>query len=353
MLSVQYHELTESLIRLESGLNEGEWPKHGVNILAEHGIWGGTIDTSYGGISLSPREQLWMYEAVATGSLSLALILTQHDGACQLLQSGDNQELAEKVLPKLASGESLATIGISQLTTSHQDGAPALQATPNEDGYLLNGFMPWVTAAAQANYNVAGAVLPDGSQLLVCLTTQSPGLHANAPFELMALDSSWTSLVRCKDVQVTHGMVVRGPTEAVLKRRAPVKSLTVTSVGLGVAKRILGRCRNLATKEGGLGEQILNIAESRWAYLRDNVITAADQGGAPPEQAKQYRVELNDILSRLSSTLLLLAKGTGYTRSHWAQKDVREAMFFQVWSATQELRTETMRKLWDVDMARV
>ncbi len=344
-----YQDLTEALWEMEDSLNEGEWPVQGVALLAQHRMWGGTLAAKWQGSFFSPVEQLQAYEAVAAGSLSLALILTQHDGACQLLQSGDNEELAGRVLPRLAVGECLATIGISQLTTSHQGGSPALQAVPNEDGYLLNGFMPWVTAAAQADFNVAGAVLPDGQQLLVCLTTQSPGLHINAPFQLLALDSSWTSRVRCENVQVKPAMVVRGPAEAVLARRAPVKSLTVTIVGMGVAKRVLRQCRDLVRKEDGLGESVVSEAERRWAILRDSLFRAVEQGGAPPEQARAFRVEANDILARLAPTLLLLAKGTGYTQPHWAQRYVREVHFFQVWSATQEVRAASLERLWGLE----
>lgn len=344
-----FQNVSEALWELEDSLNEGEWPVQGVALLAQHGMWGGTIDAKWQGVSFSPVEQLLAYEAVAAGSLSLALILTQHDGACQLLQSGDNDELSDRVLPSLAAGDCLATIGISQLTTSHQGGRPALQAIPNEDGYLLNGFMPWVTAAAQADYNVAGAVLPDGQQLLVCLTTQSPGLHINAPFQLLALDSSWTSRVQCENVQVNPSMVVRGPAEAVLARRAPVKSLTVTTVGVGVAKRVLRKCRSLVNQEGGLGERVLSEVERRWAFLRDSIFRAVEQGGALPEQAKAFRVEVNDILARLAPTLLLLAKGTGYTQPHWAQRYVREVHFFQVWSATQEIRAASLERLWGLN----
>ena len=68
-------------------------------------------------------------------------------------------------------------VGLSQLTTSRQHGAPALRATRvGADGFRLDGEIPWVTGADQARAVVMGAVLDDGAQVLFVLPTDRPGV---------------------------------------------------------------------------------------------------------------------------------------------------------------------------------
>ncbi len=65
------------------------------------------------------------------------------------------------LLPKLPQNN--ATIGIAQLTTSRQGGAPVLQAQRDGDAWIINGLIPWSTGPDQAQFIVAGAAVSDDS----------------------------------------------------------------------------------------------------------------------------------------------------------------------------------------------
>ena len=54
--------------------------------------------------------------------------------------------------PDLVSGAAFATVGISHLTTSRRHLAkPVLRAPADGDGFMLDGFSPWVTGADHAS----------------------------------------------------------------------------------------------------------------------------------------------------------------------------------------------------------
>ena len=50
---------------------------------------------------------------------------------------------------------------------------------------------------------------------------------------------------------------------------------------------------------------------------------------------------------RLAMTCLTFAKGSGFIRQRDAQRLSREAMFFLVWSATDEVRAKTLARFLD------
>lgn len=340
--------LTTRLREHDDGHDERSWPVGGVRILSETGCWRNVIATRFGGAGASPQAQIETYEAVARGSMSLALILTQHDAACELLGHCDNDALSERLLPLCASGEVLTTVGISQLTTSRRTKGPAMRAEPVTDGYRFTGFMPWVTSASKADYVVVGAVLPDARQVLACVPTSLAGLSPCEPVELLALGSSWTAEIRCDDVTVTSEHLIRGPIERVLARRAPVKPLSVSAVGVGMAGALMDGIRACTGVPAEAADLLETKIVDRYESVRGRLFDAADTLSDPSEEipSMDIRVAVNDLLVRLAATLLTFSKGSGYLSSHRSQRLVREAMFFLVWSAPPHVQVGTLNKLW-------
>ncbi len=328
--------------------DERTWPGGSVDLLTEAGCWGRVIATDHGGTAVDPAEQISTYVAVAAGSLTMALILTQHDGACELLGDCDNQALASRVLPKCADGSCLATVGISQLTTSRRTSGPGMRAAKSGDGFQLTGIMPWVTAARHADFIVTGGVLPDGNQILALVETDAPGLTIADPMEFVALSSSYTSEVRCDGVEIDRDHLMRGPVERALALQSPVKPLSVSAVGLGMASALLEAVRERSPSLPQAANLLSGAIPDRFEAVRQRLFDAADALGDPDAEvpAMDIRVAVNDLVIRLASTCLTLAKGSGYLSTHPAQRLFREAMFFLVWSAPPHVQAGTLDLLW-------
>jgi alkylation response protein AidB-like acyl-CoA dehydrogenase len=341
--------LTSRLGELESADDESAWPVKSLALLGEAGCWGNPIARAHGGRQTAPLRQLQTYEAIAAGSVACALILTQHDAACELLGAGDNAALADRWLPRCATAEALLTVGISQLTTSRRHGrAPAMRATADDKGFLFDGIMPWVTSAPKADAIVVGAVLDDDRKILACIPTDAPGLRIDEPMRLMALRSSLTTQATCERVRVPAEWVVRGPAEQVLDRRAPVKSLTVSAVGIGVARALVEGVRARASRLDGASDLIDGPIGESYERIRRSIFEAAGTLHDPEADipGMEIRAAVNALIVRLAATLMTLAKGSGYLSSDPTQRRVREAMFFLVWSAPPSVQLGTIRNLW-------
>lgn len=340
-------ELSERLAAAQQGAGEHAWPHEAIVLLREAGCWGHAVPTRFAGGGVSPRDKLETYETVARGSLAAALILTQHDAACELIAEGDNLELAERTLPRLASGEWLATVGISHLTTSQRK-AVAMHARPVAEGFRLDGAMPWVTSADRADVIVTGAVLGDARKILACLPQGAPGITVLPPIELLALNGTRTCEVTCADVLVDRTSLLRGPVEKALARRAPTKPLTVSTVGLGMAGALWDAVQEHADAVPEARKLLHKDVGGRYAALRERLYRAADSlgEGAPDFSAAELRAEANDLVARLALTLMTLLKGSGFVGGHPVQRLVREAHFFLVWSAPTDVQAATLRRLW-------
>lgn len=349
MISMETVTARLNAIRTDSISNsEDEWPATQLAALSEFDLWGTAVPPQYGGSIFTPKMRLSLYEAVAGVDVSVALILTQHDGACGLLANCENQRAAEPVLKGCAQGDILATVGISQLTTSRQGKGPSLRAAAVGDAYVLDGTMPWVTSARKADHIVTGAVLEDGRQILACLPTNLPDMVIDPPMQLMGLASSWTSAVHCQGTKVAGEHLLKKPAAKALERRSPAKPLTVSAVGIGMAGTLLNCVLERRDSLPDARELIDHEIQPRYESLRHQLYLAADGLDKPEEEvsATEIRVAINDLISRLALTVTTIGKGSAYLSTSPLQRLVREAMFFLVWSAQTEIQLGTLRKLW-------
>jgi alkylation response protein AidB-like acyl-CoA dehydrogenase len=244
----------------------------------------------------------------------------------------------------LARGESFATVGLSHLTTSRQHVQPAMTAQSVSGGYVLQGTMPWVTGAAQADHLVTGAVLPDGRQILAVLPRACPGVRVEPPLPLMALAGSLTAEVHCEQVFLEERWRLAGPVERVLTiGRGGAGGLETSCLALGLAAAAIAYLQEQAAARSdlrGSADRLLRGLEQVRHELQGLVTSA---GG--PEAAATLRARANTLVLRATQAALTAAKGTGFVRPHPAQRWARQALFFLVWSCPRPAAEATLAYL--------
>ena len=110
---------------------EPTWPAHSWSALRQAGVLGWCIGREHGGQGWDDITLLEGYERLAGACLTTAFLLSQREAACRRLRVSDRVELAEQLLPALARGETFATVGLSQLTTSRQHLASIVGSVPH------------------------------------------------------------------------------------------------------------------------------------------------------------------------------------------------------------------------------
>jgi alkylation response protein AidB-like acyl-CoA dehydrogenase len=308
-----------------------DWPAASWRRLAEAGVLAWSVPAAHGGAGLPPAELLAGYERLAGACLTTAFILTQREGAVRRLLAGSNTALAASWLPALARGERFATVGLSQLTTSRQHQAPALRATADGAGFHLDGLIPWVTGADQADLIIIGATLADGRQVLLGLPARHPGVALGPPLPLMALAGSRTCQVHCNGVTLPAEALLAGPAERVMAGKAgSVGGLETSCAALGHAGAAIDYLHDEASRR----QELVSIAERfERARLAARARLHALAGRTPtPEETVALRVECTRLALQASQVALTTAKGAGFVVPHPAQRWARQALFFLVWS---------------------
>jgi len=339
--------LVARLAEIDGAVDEGGgWSDPLWSILADAGATRWALPPAAGGPGLDRVALVRHYGHVAEGSLTAAFILTQHDAAIRRLVVAGDRGRASGWLDRLGSARGIATVGLSQLTTSRRLGGQALRATEQPDGgYRLDGVMPWVTAAPRAELFVAGAVLDDGRQLLVALPADRPGLTVRAPFALSALQSSCTSEVACAGVPVDPDDVLAGPAPDIMATPGAggTGGLETSALALGQARAALIAIQELLPDRPDLREPFEALSGT-WRQLATDLFAAASmQAGALEPGA--IRVRANAFVLDATQAYLTARKGTGFLKSEPAQRWARQALFFLVWSCPAPVAQATMREM--------
>jgi alkylation response protein AidB-like acyl-CoA dehydrogenase len=336
MHSPATHRLAPLLDRLRAHADDhdrsGEWPADDLRALRDVGAFRWSIPREFGGEDLPPLDVHLGYESLARASLNLALILSQRDSAVGMIDGAEAFAGRGALLSELARGDTFATIGIAQLTTSRQGLPPVLRATPDGDGFRLNGYIPWSTGAAKANFVVAGATVDtsDGGQILFLLPIAA-GVRIDPPMPLVALRASWTTQIDCENVHIAPDQLLRGPVPSALAGRKKGVPLGQAFLALGLSQ---GGLDLIAAHTSAGARRAGDQFAAQLTALRTDVLRLCDgdHDTEAAEAAPLIRGRCNDLAMRITHAAVALYKGSALVAGHPAQRLAREAMFLLVWS---------------------
>ena len=144
-------------------------PKEIIRPAAELGCFGTCIPERFGG--LQPDEKpdslgmIVVTEELSRGSLGAAgSLITRPEIAARALLAGGTEAQQKYWLPKLAGGEILCAISITEPNTGSDVAAVSLKAIRTDGGWLLNGSKTWCTFAGRSELIVTLArTNPDSS----------------------------------------------------------------------------------------------------------------------------------------------------------------------------------------------
>lgn len=342
-------ELCDRLRSTTGDLDDDDaWPSQQLDAMADADVLGWLIPKHFGGSEVDAEQLASGYEQMAEACLISTFVLTQRNGACQRIAASDNDQLKADFLPTLCTSALFATLGISHLTTSRQHvKKPSVQIRESDAGFVFDGFVPWVTGAKHADIVVTGGQFADGRQMLAAVETKLPGVEVLPSARLMSLTSSQTGPMKMTNVEVPASRVIAGPMEKVMTSASGAKtgSVTTSSLALGAALRSIRAIQ----VEAEIRSDLVEIQESLHAEYQAvrNDLFQSIQVGEPSDSrlsSESIRQRANSLVLRASQAQLAATKGAGFAKGHPAERAVREAMFFLVWSCPQPVVTAALRE---------
>ncbi|MGB7991180.1 MAG: acyl-CoA dehydrogenase family protein [Candidatus Methylophosphatis roskildensis] len=123
--------------------------------LTEMGCFGLSIPERYGGLQSDDHEDnmgmIVVTEELSRGSLGAAgSLITRPEILSRALLKGGTEEQRQKWLPRVAMGDPLCAIAVTEPDTGSDVAAMRLKATKCDGGWVLDGAKTWCTMAGKA-----------------------------------------------------------------------------------------------------------------------------------------------------------------------------------------------------------
>ena len=127
-----------------------------ISKMAEMGYFGMAVPESYGGLAMGNLAMILTTEELSRVSLAAAgSLITRPEILTKALLKGGTEEQKQQWLGRVASGEVMVGISVTEPDVGSDVASVACRAEPAEvggrQGYLINGAKAWCTFAGRAN----------------------------------------------------------------------------------------------------------------------------------------------------------------------------------------------------------
>jgi len=226
-MDVNFTEEQEMLRKAASEFLAKECPKSKARELEEDDkgyspeIWGEmaglgwmglVIPEEYDGMGMTFQDLTVLLEAMGANITPGPFFCTTVEGAMPILLAGSPEQKKE-LLPKIASGELILTMALLEGDCLYKAGQIRTMATPNGDGFTVNGTKLLVEQACNADYLLCVTRTGDGASdeegiTVLIIDARTPGIECEV-IPTIGLDKLCE--VRFKDVAVPKQNVLGEP----------------------------------------------------------------------------------------------------------------------------------------------
>ena len=127
-------------------------PERFISEMAKLGYFGLSIPEKYGGNELGNLAMILTTEELSKASLAAAgSLITRPEILAKALLAGGTEDQKQRWLPKLAAGEIMAAISVTEPDTGSDVASLSCRAEKTSGGYLINGAKAWCTFAGRAD----------------------------------------------------------------------------------------------------------------------------------------------------------------------------------------------------------
>jgi acyl-CoA dehydrogenase len=344
----------------EAGIDESdEIPARLIAQAKEMGLYGYALPSEYGGLGLSVRQQVLLtIELGYTSPAFRSLFGTNNGIAGQVLVMGGTDSQRKQWLPRLASGEVVASFALTEPDAGSDPSSLVTSATADGSEWVIDGLKRYITNAPAADVFMVFArtdpEAPRGRGIGVFIVPSSlPGVSVAAKDHKMGQAGAWTADVSFSGVRVGRDALVGEAAAAgyaTAMRSLAHGRLVIAGLCVGVAERLISESVSYARErtQGGhvIGEYQLvqaMLADSQTEYLaaRALVLDAAERYEAGtdmrlgPSAAKYFASE---AVGRIADRAVQIHGGSGYIRGIPVERLYRDVRLFRIYEGTSQIQ---------------
>jgi acyl-CoA dehydrogenase len=347
----------EFVPHLEKWHDEHFYPREVWTEAGEAGLLCASMPEEYGGAGGS-----FAHEAVIDREYSLAGFDTfgapLHSGivAPYILNYG-TEEQKRRWLPKLATGELIGAIAMSEPGTGSDLQGVRTTAKKSGNGYVLNGSKTFITNGQHANLIIVVAKTDSkqgakGVSLMVVETADAQGFRRGRKLKKLGMDSADTSELFFEDVSLPAESLLgieEGQGFYQLMKELPQERLIVSVHAVAMIERALALTIDYVKQRQAFGKKIVEFQNTQFVLAEckseatvakvflDHCIERHVKGELDTVTASMAKYWLSDLVGKIIDRCLQLFGGYGYMDEYPISRLYRDARVMRIYAGTNEI----------------
>jgi acyl-CoA dehydrogenase len=327
--------------------------------IADMGLFGFAIPQEWGGLGLDLVQDVELAMELGYTSLSVRSMVGTNNGiAGQVLVDFGSKEQKSRWLPGIASGEIVASFALTEPGAGSNPASLRTTATPDGDGWIINGSKQYITNAPNANLFIVFARVraqtdKDPGIAVFLVPGEAAGIEVGPHDHKMGQEGSRTADVNFSTVHVGADALVGEDGDA--GYRAALTSLArgrihIAGLAVGTAQRALDESVSYAASatQGGVAIGDFQLVQAMIADMQTGVMAGralareaalAYQTGEDrriaPSVAKLYCTEM---VGKVADLAVQVHGGMGYMREVAVERIYRDVRLLRLYEGTSEIQ---------------
>ncbi|MGH9088020.1 MAG: acyl-CoA dehydrogenase family protein [Acidimicrobiales bacterium] len=327
----------------------------------EMGLFGFALPERHGGLGLSMHEECRLvFELGYTTPALRSMFGTNNGIAGHVLLEGGTDAQRGHWLPRIASGEVVASFGLTEPEAGSDPSGLATTGRRDGEVWVLDGTKRYITNAPVADVVMVFARTEPGapgsrgiSAFLV--PRDAPGLTVGPRDHKMGQFGAWTADVHLDGVRVPHDHLVGGDGGVGRGWSTAMRCLAhgrihIAALCVGMAERLVdesvayARTRQQSGHaigafqlvQGLVADSVTDHQAGRAVVLQS--ATAYDEGTdrrVAPSVAKYF---CSEMVGRVADRAVQVHGGAGYMRGVAAERFFRDARLFRIYEGTSQIQ---------------
>ena len=267
------------------------------------------------------------------------------------------EEQKRRWLPKLATGEMIGAIAMSEPGTGSDLQGVRTTARRSGNGYVLNGSKTFITNGQHANLIIVVAKTDPkqgskGVSLMVVETGDAAGFRRGRKLKKLGMDSADTSELFFEDVQLPAESLLgieEGQGFYQLMKELPQERLIVSIHAVAMIERALGLTIDYVKQRQAFGKKIIDFQNTQFVLAEckseatvakvflDHCIERHVKGELDTVTASMAKYWLTDLVGKIVDRCLQLFGGYGYMDEYPISRLYRDARVLRIYAGTNEI----------------
>lgn len=349
----------ERLIPAEYAVAErDEVPEEIIAGMKDLGLFGLTIPEEFGGLGLTMEEESLVIISLGRTSPAFRSVFgtTVGIGSQGILLDGLDWQ-KKKYLPKLATGEIIASFALTEPDSGSDAASLRTTAIRNGDSYVINGTKRFITNAPHAGIFtlMARTNLEDkgpGGVTAFIIDRHTPGITVGSCDKKMGQKGAHTADVVFENCRVPASQVIGKEGEGFKTAMKVLEKgrIHLAALAVGAAERMLRDALNYSIERKQFGQSIAEfqlvqamLADSQTEIYaaRSMVMDAArkrDEGGNVSTEASCCKLFATEMCGRVADRAVQIFGGAGYIAEYGIERFYRDVRLFRLYEGTSQIQ---------------